>query len=101
MGGNLSVAGLWQSMLGAATSSRHGLPPAIGDAGARDRLACICRQLDGSRELVLELASEQHLPLICIRAAGGRLTPRDLVRLELLRKSLHGIGAPGWWVAEA
>ena len=89
------------AMLGAATSGRPGFPPPSGDAGARDRLARICRQLDGSRELVLELAAEQRLPPICVRAAESRLTQRDGVQLELLRKGLDGISAPGWWAAEA
>jgi hypothetical protein len=101
MGGNLSVAAFWQSMLAAATSGQRGASPVIGDAGARNRLARICRSLDGSRELVLELAAEQRLPPICVRAAEHRLTARDLVQLELLRKSLDGISAAGWWAAEA
>jgi hypothetical protein len=41
--------------------------------------------------LVLELAAEGSLPPICLRALERRLTPRDLVQLELLRKSLDGV----------
>ena len=35
MGGALTVAGLWQAVLGAATSGRRGMPPILGDADAR------------------------------------------------------------------
>jgi hypothetical protein len=37
------------------------------------------------------------LPPICVRAAERRLTPRDLVLLELLRKGLDGIAPPQAW----
>jgi hypothetical protein len=41
------------------------------------------RRLDGSRDLFVELTAEGTLPPICIRAVERRLTPRDLVQLEL------------------
>jgi hypothetical protein len=60
-------------------------------------LTRICQRLDGSRDLVLELAAEQVLPPICARAAEQRLTPRDLIQLELLRRGLDGISPPRVW----
>jgi len=37
------------------------------------------------------------LSAICIRAAEHRLTPRDTVQLELLRKGLDGISPARRW----
>ena len=37
------------------------------------------------------------MPAIAVRAIAHRLTPRDLVQLEMLRKGPDGIGAPAWW----
>jgi hypothetical protein len=71
--------------------------PILGDQGSRAGLTQVCRQLDGSKELVLELAAEGTLPPICVRAIEHRLTPRDLVQLELLRKGLDGISPPRGW----
>jgi len=68
---------------------------------ARRTLAAICARLDGSKELVLSLAAEDGIPDFVVRALEGRLTPRDLVQLELLRRGLDGISAPRWWAAEA
>jgi hypothetical protein len=94
-GRDASPAAVWVGLLAAASRTPPSAPNLIGDFGARDTLARICRRLDGSRDLVLELAEEGGpLPPICIRAAQHRLTPRDLVQLELLRKGLDGV-APG------
>ena len=93
-GRDASPAGVWAALLAAASRTPPGAPAVIGDYGARDTLARICRRLDGSRDLVLELAEEGPMPSICVRAAGHRLTPRDLVRLELLRRGLDGISPP-------
>jgi hypothetical protein len=89
-----SPAGLWSAILGALTKTTPGSEPVIGDQGARLALERTLRRLDGSRDLVLELAAEDTLPPICIRASERRLTPRDLVQLELLRKGLDGISPP-------
>ena len=51
-----------------------GIEPAIGDLGSRIQLQRILARLDGSRDLVLELAGDEVLPPICIRAAEQRLT---------------------------
>jgi hypothetical protein len=51
-------------------------------------IECRGERLAGSRDLVLELAAEGPLPPICVHTAEHRLTPRDLVQLELLRKDL-------------
>jgi hypothetical protein len=75
--------------------------PLAGNLGARWQLARICRGLDGSRELALELAQERELPAVCVRAAEHYLTLRDLVQLELLRRGLDRISPPGSWTVEA
>jgi hypothetical protein len=93
-GRDANPGGVWAALLAAASRTPPGAPVIIGDYGARDRLARICRRLDGSRDLVLELAEEGPMPSICVRAAEHRLTPRDAVRLELLRKELDGISPP-------
>jgi hypothetical protein len=90
-GRDASPSGVWAALLAAASRTPPGALPIIGDYGARDTLARICRRLDGSRDLVLELAAEGPMPPICVRAAERRLTPRDAVQLELLRKGLDGI----------
>ena len=93
-GREASPAGIWVALLAAASRTPPGAPNLISDYGARDTLARICRRLDGSRDLVLELAEEGQMPPICVRAVEHRLTPRDLVQLELLRRGLDGV-APG------
>jgi hypothetical protein len=96
MGGNLSVAGLWAAVLGAATGGRRAVPAILGDAGARARLARICARLDGSRTLVLQLAAENRTPAVVARAATHRLTPGDQAQLERLRTGLDSIREPEW-----
>jgi hypothetical protein len=96
-GRDASPAGLWLALVAAASRTRPGMPTIVGDHGARDALTRICRRLDGSRDLVLELAAEGGLPPICLRAAEHRLTPRDLVQLELLRRGLDGISPSRAW----
>jgi hypothetical protein len=93
-GRDVSPSGVWAALLAAASRTPPGAPVIIGDYGARDTLARICRRLDGSRDLVLELAAEGSMPLICVRVVERRLTPRDAVQLELLRKGLDGISSP-------
>ena len=100
MGGNQSVAGLWTAIIAAATKTAPGNAPIIGDNNARHILAQICARLDGSRDLILALAAEGAWPDIVVRAANHRLTPRDLVQLETLRRGLDGISAPRWWAGD-
>jgi hypothetical protein len=90
-GRGTSPAGVWAAIRGALIKTTPGFEPIIGDFGARRQLERICKRLDGSRDLVIELASEGPLPPICLRALERRLTPRDLVQLELLRKGLDRI----------
>ena len=94
MGRGVSANGLWSAIVAAGSGSAGYVLSLTGDLGARRQLERICRRLDGSRDLVLELAAEQGLPAICVRAAEQRLTPRDLVQLELLRKGLDGVSPP-------
>jgi len=101
MGGNLSVVGVWTAITGAATRTAPGNAPTIGDNNARHILGQICTRLDGSRDLILALASEGAVPDIVVRAAHHRLTRLDLVQLEALRRGLDGISAPRWLAAEA
>jgi hypothetical protein len=100
MGRGVTVNGLWLAIVAAGSKAASASLPLAGDLGARRQLDRICRRLDGSRELVLELAQEGPLPPICARAAGRLLTPRDLVQLELLRQGLDGISPPHQWAAE-
>jgi hypothetical protein len=100
-GRGVSPAGIWNAILGALIKTTPGFEPIIGDHGARRQLERICRRLDGSRDLVLALAAEGPLPPICLRALEQRLTPRDLVQLELLRRGLDGVTAPRSRVDEA
>jgi len=91
---------VWAAIVAAASRTSPGAPAIIGDYGARGTLARICRQLDGSRDLVLELGEERRLPDIVMRAAEHRLTPYDLTQLELLRKGLDGISPPRAWAVD-
>jgi hypothetical protein len=93
-GTGASPAGIWAAIIAAASRTTPGMPAIIGDFGARRQLERICRRLDGSRELVLALAAEGPLPSICLRVLEHRLTPRDAVQLELLRRGLDGVTAP-------
>jgi hypothetical protein len=90
----ISPAGIWNAILGALVKTTPGMEPIVGDQGARRALEHILRRLDGSKDLVIALAAEDTLPPVCIRAAEHRLTPRDLVQLELLRRGLDGISPP-------
>ena len=95
-GHGISPAGIWNAILGALVRTTPGIEPIVGDQGARRALEHVLRRLDGSRDFVLELAEEGPMPPICVRAAEHRLTPRDAVQLELLRKGLDGISPPSW-----
>jgi len=100
-GRDASPAGVWLAIVAAASRTRPGMPTIVGDQGARRALENICRRLDGSHALVLALAQEGSLPPICVRAAEHRLTLRDSIELEILRKGLDEISPPRSWVNEA
>jgi hypothetical protein len=59
--------------------------------GARRRLEQACRRLDGSRDLVIELA-EGRVPEIVVHVLEHSMTEADAVTLERLRQSLDDIG---------
>jgi hypothetical protein len=63
------------------------VPVPAGAEAARRRLARICRQLAGSRALVIAFA-ENRLPPLVDRVVARRLTPADLAALENLRGGL-------------
>jgi hypothetical protein len=94
-GGLGGVTGLWYAITGAA------VPPGFvrrGDAGlagladqARQRLQRVCPQLDGSWDLVIELASGA-VPSIVLRVLDRSLTTADAAALERLRRGLDDIG---------
>ena len=96
-GRGISPAGIWNAILGALIKTTPGIEPIVGDQGARRALEHVLRRLDGSRDFVLELGEEGPMPPICVRAAEHRLTPRDTVQLELLRKGLDGISPARRW----
>ena len=99
-GRNASSAGLWNAILEALTKTTPDFEEIVGDLGARRQLERVCRRIDGSRDLVFELAAEGQLPPICLRVLERRLTPRDSVQLELLRKGLDEISPSRGWTAE-
>jgi hypothetical protein len=88
--GSLSVTALWTALIDHSHSRITALPTQ-GDAGARRQLVRICRELDGCRSLVIELAEERTIPSIVLRAITHCLTPHDLMTLEALRQGLDAI----------
>ena len=88
--GSLSVAGIWRALIDRSYTRITALP-LPGDHGARHQLAQVCRQLDGCRSLVIELAEERTVPSIVIHAIQHCLGPQDLVALERLRQGLDAI----------
>jgi hypothetical protein len=92
-----SLNGLWTAIIGAMVPTGFA-PVPVGDGGrsladqARRRLQKMCRQLDGSRSLVLSLAREDPVPPIVLRVLDHALTPEDAAALERLRQGLDAIG---------
>jgi hypothetical protein len=85
---NGSVTGLWSTIAAAAT--RMGSTVATTPTGsddARRRLARALSRLNGSRELVVELA-EGRLPPLVVHVLEGELTVRDQEQLTRLRFGL-------------
>jgi hypothetical protein len=94
-GGDDGCSGLWVALTGALTPARPApsvLDQRMGLAGyAWQRLAQACRQLDGSRNLVLALA-EGRSPPIVRRVVERKLTIADSMTLEKLRQGLDRVG---------
>jgi hypothetical protein len=83
-----SVSGLWSSIIAAATrmGSAVAAVPAGADA-ARFRLVRALSRLDGSRDLVVELA-EGRVPPVVVHVLEGTLTAGDYAQLARLRVGL-------------
>lgn len=86
------VAGLWQALTGAAIRSPGSMPVAVGPVAdhARYVLGRMLRRLDGSRDLILQLA-EGRIPPLVIRAIENRLTRADAIALDRLRHGLDRV----------
>jgi hypothetical protein len=87
-----SVGGLWAALTGAAISAQGSVPVAVGPAAnhARYVLGRMLRRLDGSRDLVLQLAEDMIPPLV-VHALEDRLTAADHGDLALSRRSLDRV----------
>ena len=87
-----SCAGLWMALLGASTATGNPvIPVPLGADKARYQLTRALRRLDGSRDLVIELAEGRCPPLIT-HVLEGRITGADECALDLLRTGLDAIG---------
>lgn len=87
-----AVAGLWAALTGAASSS-HGIVPAgVGPAADQSRyvLRRLLRRLNGSRELVLDLAENRPIRLV-MRVLEDQLTQADEIALAQLRHDLDRV----------
>jgi hypothetical protein len=86
-----SVTGLWLALLSASTSARVPvIPVPHGADAARYKLGRVLRRLDGSRDLVIQLAEGQSPPVIT-RVIEGRLSGADERILERLRQGLDAL----------
>jgi hypothetical protein len=94
MGGLVSPARLWTSLLAAGSRPSSFLPPLIGDQSARLQLARACRELNGCKSLVIDLAEEITVPPLVLRAIRRELTYHDMVMLEELRRALDDLQLP-------
>ena len=90
-----SVSGLWEAITGALIRTAFA-PTPVGDGGfsladsARRRLARLIRALDGSRDLVIELA-EGRVPPLVLHVLERRLDHADEDTLDRLRTGLDSI----------
>jgi hypothetical protein len=90
-----NVTGLWMAITSALIATGYA-PTPVGDGGfgladgARRRLQRVCRSLDGSRALVIELA-EGKVPELVLHVLDHALTRADTAALERLRQSLDDI----------
>jgi hypothetical protein len=91
-----SVSGLWEAITGALIRTAFA-PAPVGDGGfssladsARRRLARLIRALDGSRDLVIELA-EGRVPPLVLHVLERGLDHADEGTLDRLRTGLDSI----------
>jgi hypothetical protein len=89
----VAVGTLWQVLVNGMISPTLTIPVSVGDDAnkALTRLDRMIRQLDGSRELVLQLAEGRTPPLIA-HVLEGRITGADERALDRLRQGLDAIG---------
>jgi hypothetical protein len=87
-----AVAGFWGALTGAAISAQGSVPASVGPGAdyARYVLRRMLRRLDGSRELVLQLAANRPVPLV-MRAIENRLGRANEIALDLLRRDLDRV----------
>jgi hypothetical protein len=94
-GGLGGVTGLWFSILGAAVPTGFARPHNAIASGladsARQQLDQALRRLDGSRDLVVDIA-EGRVPEIVVHVLERRLTAADVMALERLRGGPDDIG---------
>jgi hypothetical protein len=94
--GTGSVSGLWRSIL-AALSSGSFAPNPTADSGAgpgdtaRRRLAQLRDRLNGSFELVVQLAEGATVPEIVQRIIARKMTTADAITLEQLRIAIDAL----------
>jgi hypothetical protein len=90
------VTGLWYAILSAAVPTGFARPENAIASGladsARRRLVRLCRELDGSRALVLDLA-EGRVPPVVFHVLERRLDHDDVEALDRLRTGLDHIAA--------
>jgi hypothetical protein len=87
-----AIAGLWAAITGASTVAPYAMPTSVkplADA-ARRRLARKLERLDGSKDLIVAIASDQPVPLI-LHAIEGRLDAQDHHDLEKLKGWLDAL----------
>jgi hypothetical protein len=95
-----SVSGLWEAITGALVRAEFA-PTPVGDGGfgladgARRWLAQLVRALDGSRDLVIDLA-EGRVPPLVLHVLERPLDHEDEYALDRLRTGLDHIAARQW-----
>ena len=85
-----SVGGLWSAILAVFSARRSTDVTPAGVDGTRLRLARALGRLDGSRELVVQLA-EGRIPPLVVHVLDDRLTSSDRNAIERLRFGLDRI----------
>jgi hypothetical protein len=91
-----SCEGLWATIIGAMTATGFVAAPITANAAwgladaARRQLMRACRELDGSRDLIIGLAEGRTPPLV-VHVLEGRLSAADENQLALLRIGLDRI----------
>jgi hypothetical protein len=93
-----SVGGLWAAIVAAATRGSFAPNPTNDTASgpgdtARRRLLRLRDRLNGSFELVVQLAAGEVVPEIVQRLLAGQMTAADAVTLEQLRIAVDGLSS--------